>query len=99
MGLRRLLADAVTGLVATSGPLDVRGRLPVPGSGTLTLPAGAVKIWYFEAKKSRSRGDELDFRRPPDLQVTVTPSLGGPALPLEGPGWHGKGLVEVLRTR
>ncbi len=91
MGLRRLIAGAVNGLIETSGPLAVCGRLSVPGSATLTLPAGAVKIWYFEAKKSPSRGDELNFRRPADMQATVTPLHGGPALSVEGPGWHGKG--------
>ena len=91
MGLRRLISDAVSGLAETSRPRAVYGRIPVPGSATLTLPEGAAKIWYFEAKHSVSRGDELQFRRPADLQVTVTPVHGGPALLIDGPGWHGKG--------
>jgi hypothetical protein len=54
------------------------GAVPIPGSAELTLPAGEIKVWYFEG-----RCDWHDsMMRPKDLKVTVTPVGGGADLRL-----------------
>jgi hypothetical protein len=54
------------------------GAVPVPGSAELTLPAGEITIWYFEAECDWHDS----FKRPKDLRVTVAPVGGGADLPV-----------------
>jgi hypothetical protein len=49
------------------------GRVPVPGSGALTLPAGVVWI-HFEEDGISGENDSADM--PPDLQVAVSGAGG-----------------------
>ena len=79
MGLGRFITHTMFG----RGAADY-GTVPVPGSQQFELPAGTVHLAYQESKRSKTDtvGDlgDVRFAAPPGLQVSITPSSGGPAL-------------------
>jgi hypothetical protein len=59
---------------------DTLGEVPVPGEGTVTLPAGKVEFRYVEDRKGRSvqASSGKTWRGPAeDLEVTLAPAGGG----------------------
>jgi hypothetical protein len=87
MGIGRFVTHTMFGRGASD-----YGAVQVPGSQQFELPAGKVFLTYQESKKSKvsSKDDfamvDVAFSAPADLQVTVTPAAGGPALSIQGPG-------------
>jgi hypothetical protein len=69
---------------------DDYGAFAVPGTTTVTLPAGKLKVSYQEEYKASSSGDSIDFVPPAALQVQVTGPDGNP-LEIKGPGFRAMG--------
>jgi hypothetical protein len=70
------------------GAKDI-AEVPVPGEGTVMLPAGKkVKLRYVEDREGRhvdATSGKTWAGPHADLAVTVTPAAGGPALELKKP--------------
>jgi hypothetical protein len=89
------LLDSVKKLVMPGAGAEDYGLISVPGSAELDLPAGKVRLTYKEAKRSRNDAtdgiNDIQFSAPADLEVSVAPVGGGPALEITGPGPFGMG--------
>jgi hypothetical protein len=62
------------------------GESPVPGEGTVSLPAGKVTINYEEERKGRSVGDDASKPwpgLPGGLVITVRAATGGEELSID----------------
>ena len=75
---------------ASRASADDYGMFMVPGETTVTVPAGRLKISYQEEYKAASVGDDIDFRVPAALEVTVT-GPSGEEVPIKRPGFRGMG--------
>jgi hypothetical protein len=68
-----LFVGAIGGL----GESAKYGRVALPGSGTVELPAGEVSVFYEEHV---SLGDNEDLNAPPGFRYMIAPAGGGPPL-------------------
>lgn len=62
------------------------GQVPVPGEGSVTLPAGKVQFRYVEDRKGRqvdATSGKTWTGPSTDLNVTLTPAAGGEPVPIE----------------
>ena len=62
------------------------GEVPVPGEGTVTLPAGKVAFRYLADRKGRqvdATSGKTWTGPSTDLTVTLEPAGGGDAVPIE----------------
>lgn len=79
------------------------GESPVPGSATVSLPAGTVTINYEEARMGRGVGDDTSKRWPGipgDLEVTIRPAMGREFLLIDRPrGNHEYSTLKQVGTR
>jgi hypothetical protein len=75
------------------------GESPVPGDGTVSLPAGKVIINYEEQRKGRTTDDDGGSKAwpgvPDGLEVTVRPAGGGEPLSIDRP----RGIHEYANLR
>jgi hypothetical protein len=81
----------MVGLIGGASDTDRYGRVPIPGRGTLELPAGTVSVFYEVPGNSK-------VSAPPGLGYSVTPSGGGPPLETR-PGGGGERVTEGGTTR
>jgi len=74
---------------------DDFGSVPVPGEGTITLPAGRVKITYQESRHTSGGGEhDIAFDAPGELKVEITGGSSGAPLELKAPGFSGTGSTK-----
>jgi hypothetical protein len=70
---------------------DDYGTFMVPGEGTVTVPAGKLKVSYQEEYKAKSDEDTIYFGVPDQLQVSVINDTTGEPMELKAPGFRGMG--------
>lgn len=78
------------------------GESPVPGEGTLSLPAGKVTISYEEQRKGRNleSGPKSWLGIPDGVAITIHPAGGGEPLPIESSrGSHAYATLRAIGSR
>lgn len=86
-----LFAGAVDGL----GESAKYGRVTLPGSGIVKLPAGEVSVFYEEHSHAK------DLETPKGFTYSVVPAAGGPPVPERGFGFFNEQVTSggTARTR
>jgi hypothetical protein len=75
------------------------GDSPVPGTGTVSLPAGKVIIRYEEDRKGRSAEDSWPGI-PDGFELTIQPATGGAAIPVKrGMGSSDYSTVKAIGSK
>jgi hypothetical protein len=75
------------------------GESPVPGTGTISLPAGKVIVRYEEDRKGRSAEDGWPGI-PDALEITLQPAGGGAAVPIKrGIGSSDYSTLKVIGSK
>ncbi|MGZ5341466.1 MAG: hypothetical protein ACXWEK_00290 [Solirubrobacterales bacterium] len=72
------------------------GRVPLPGQGTVELPAGDISVFYEEHV---TLGDNQNLRAPNGFTYSMRPAAGGAPLAQRDPGIFDEQVSSGGRTR